>query len=360
MIKTFDKIGKILREFRKFYINKKLNNSFFSNNEIKKFFPSIKKIIQRISINNSWFHMEDLLLSIDQWGKTLTRKNLEYWIDKQFYKINNNKNKEKNVLVIMPGNIPLAGFHDFLCVIISGYKIIIKLSQKDNLLFPFLCKIMKHINPMLKDKIKFTENFFKEKYDYVIATGNNNTARYFEYYFREKPLLLRNNRTSIAILQGDEKQEDLIFLNKDILTYSGRGCRNIGKIFIPYKYNISHILDKSYLYKYITRNKKYMDNYKYYLSIYNMNKKICIKNNDFLIFKEDKNYFSPISVVYYEYYKNLDKLRKNIIKNKKHLQCIVAKNFLEEEICFGEAQLPKLEDYADGINTIQFLSRKIK
>lgn len=354
MIRTFDKLGEILREFRKFYINKKLKNSFISNNEIKKFFPYMKKVFQKISINNSWFHMEDLLLSIDQWGKTLTKKNLEYWIDKQFHKINNN-NKEKNVLVIMPGNIPMAGFHDFLCVIISGYKITIKLSQKENFLFPLLCKIMKHINPILESKIEFTENIFKGKYDYVIATGNNNTARYFEYYFRKKPLLLRNNRTSIAILQGNEKEEDIIFLNKDILTYSGRGCRNVGKIFIPYKYNISCILEKSYLYKYITRNQKYMDNYKYYLSIYKMNK-ICIKNNDFLIFKEDKNYFSPISVVYYEYYKNLDKLRKSILINKKYLQCIVANNFLKEEIYFGKTQFPKLEDYADEINTIQFLS----
>ncbi|WP_238784937.1 phosphoserine aminotransferase [Blattabacterium cuenoti] len=315
----------------------------------------MKKVIQKTIIKNNWFQIEDLLLSIEQWGLTLTKENLEYWINKEYLK----KNKKiKNVLVIMPGNIPIAGFHDFLCVLISGHNIIIKLSQKDNVMLPFLCNIIKQENITLKYRIKFTKNIFKEKYDCVIATGNNNTARYFEYYFRNKHLLLRKNRTSIGVLRGNENDEDLISLNKDILSYSGRGCRNVGKIFIPYKYNINSIFEKSFLYQNILKkNKKYMDNYKYYLSIYNMNR-VNIKNNSFMIFLEKKNhYYSPISVIYYEYYKDLKKLRDNIMNDKKeYIQCIVSKNFLKGETSFGKTQYPKLDDYADGMNTIKFLS----
>ncbi|WP_185858423.1 acyl-CoA reductase [Blattabacterium cuenoti] len=348
MIKTFDKLGFFLREFKKFYTNDQ-----YDSKDIRIFFPFFKKIFQRVTITNSWFRTEDLLITISHWGKILQKEKIKSWI--KTYSLKKKKNQSKNVLVIMPGNIPMVGFHDFLCVLLSGHNIIIKLSEEDNLLLPFLCKVIIHENPMLKYKIKFTNNIFSEKFDYVIASGNNNTTRYFEYYFRKYPILLRKRKTSIAVLQNNEQEKELVGLVKDIITYSGRGCRNIGKIFIPYYYNIHLILKKSFVSKYIINNYKYMDNYKYFISIYSMNN-IPVKKNNFLIFKEEKNYHSPISVVYYEFYNDLNKLKKIIKKNNQHIQCIVSKNFLEKEICFGKTQYPNLEDYADDIDTIQFLN----
>ncbi|WP_185865909.1 acyl-CoA reductase [Blattabacterium cuenoti] len=349
MIKTFDELGSFLRKFKKFYAHKK-----YIALRSKKLFSDLQKIIQKITIVNSWFREEDLLIAIDQWGKILKKEKLEFLIKK--YSLNNNKKKEsKKVLVIMPGNIPIVGFHDFICVLLSGHNIIIKLSKEDNLLLPFLCKIITHKKPILKHKIKFTNNIFHEKFDYVIASGNNNTARYFEYYFRKHPLLLRKRKTSIAVLKGNEKEKELIALNKDILTYSGRGCRNVGKIFVPYNYDIQLILEKSFVSEYVTNNYKYIDNYKYCLSIYTMNK-ISIQKNHFLIFKEENDFHSPISVVYYEFYDDLNQLREIIIKNDQYIQCIVSKNFLKKEVYFGKTQYPELEDYADGIDTIQFLN----
>ncbi|WP_185863143.1 acyl-CoA reductase [Blattabacterium cuenoti] len=348
MIKTFDKIGSFLREVNEFYVHKKCLSKYS-----QKFFSSFQKTINKVTTTNDWFRMEDLLITFSQWSKNLKKEKLEYWMSK--YSIT--KKKTKKILVIMPGNVPMIGLHDFLCVILSGHKIIIKLSEEDNLLLPFLCNMMIYEKPMLKNKIKFTKNIFHEKFDCVIATGNNNTARYFEYYFRKFPVLLRKSRSSIAVLQGNETEEELISLNKDMLTYSGRGCRNVGKIFIPYNYNLNLILKKSFISEYITKNYKYTDNYKYYSSIYTMNK-ISFQKNHFLIFKEENNFYNPISVVYYEFYNDLNQLKKTILnlKNKNNLQCIVSKNFLEKEILFGKTQYPKLEDYADEIDTIQFLN----
>ncbi|WP_185867039.1 acyl-CoA reductase [Blattabacterium cuenoti] len=350
MIRTFDNLGLFFREVKKFYAYNKKCFSKYS----KIYFPSFQKIMKEITIANNWFRIEDLLITFNQWGETLRKEKLECWINKYSF-IKKKKKKYKTILVIMPGNVPMVGFHDLLCVLLSGHKIIIKLSQEDNLLLPFLCKIIIHEKPTLKNKIKFTNNMFHEKFDYVIATGNHNTARYFEYYFRKYPLLLRKSRTSVAVLQGTETEEDLISLNKDILTYSGRGCRNVGKIFIPYNYNVYLILKKSFISEYITKNYKYIDNYRYYLAIYTMNK-VSFQKNHFLLLKEEKNYHSPISVVYYEFYKNLNQLKKTIMAKKNHIQCIVSRNFLKEEVLFGETQYPKLEDYADKIDTIQFLS----
>ncbi len=346
MIKTFDKLGSFLREVKKFYSHDK-----YLSKHYKKFFSSFIKILKKITIENNWFRIEDLLITFDQWGKTLKKEKLESWMSKYYFP---NK-KYKKILVIMPGNVPMVGFHDFLCVILSGHKIIIKLSEEDNLLLPFLCKMIIHENPMLKNKIKFTNNIFYEKFDCVIATGNNNTSRYFEYYFRKYPVLLRKSRTSVAVLQGKETEEELILLNKDMLTYSGRGCRNVGKIFIPHDYNVHCILQKSFISEYITKNYKYTDNYKYYLTIYTMNK-VSFQKNHFVILKEEKNYHSPISVVYYEFYNNLNQLKKIIVEKSNDIQCIVSKNFLEKETFFGKTQYPKLENYADEIDTIQFLN----
>ncbi|WP_185855954.1 acyl-CoA reductase [Blattabacterium cuenoti] len=347
IIEVFDKLGCFLREFKKFYEKEKKTSSPFT-----KFFYPFQNLIEKIPLKNSWFRRKDLLITIGHWGDLLQKDKIESWIKKYYFE--SFPKKKKTVLVVMPGNIPMVGFHDFLCVLLSRHRILIKLSEEDNLLLPFLCKIIIDINPLLEKEIKFTKNIFKEEFSYVIATGSHNTSRYFEYYFRKYPMILRKSRTSIAIIQGNEKKQNLMLLNRDIFTYSGKGCRSVGKIFIPYNYDLNLILEKSYPFEYIKKNKKYIDNYNYYLSIYTMNKIPLIKNS-LVLFKEEKNYHSPISVVYYEFYKNLNHLKSSIQKNKEHLQCIIANDIFSNEVAFGNAQFPKLEDYADNIDTIQFL-----
>ncbi|WP_185850888.1 acyl-CoA reductase [Blattabacterium cuenoti] len=345
LIRTFDKLGFLLKEFKEFYTEK---NNF---SESKKNFFLFMNYLKKISDKNTWFRIEDLLITIEEWSILLRIERLEEWINKYSFE----KKKKKTVLVIMPGNIPIAGFHDFLCVILSGHRILIKLSKEDDLLFPFLCNIITYINPSLKKMIKFSKNFSKEKYDIVIASGSTNTARYFEYYFRDYPLLLRKSRTSIAILQGDESNKDLVSLTKDILTYSGRGCRNVGKIFVPNNYDFRLLL-VNMTSSYIMKNPKYVNNYNYYHSIYTMNN-IPMKKNNIIILIENKKLFSPISVIYYEFYSNLNKLKNNISNNREHLQCIVSKNIFPYETYFGNTQYPNLLNYSDGFDTMKFINQ---
>ncbi|WP_185877796.1 acyl-CoA reductase [Blattabacterium cuenoti] len=346
IIKSFVTLGKLLSEFKNIY-KKKYRYTYFN-----KFFVEFESLLTK----KQWFLKEDLIISFDYWSKVLKKDKIESWIEK--YPINRN---QKNVLVIMPGNIPMAGFHDLLCVILSGNNIIIKLSEKDNIIIPIICRILINENSSIKNKIKFTKNFLNEKYDCVIATGNNNSFRYFNFFFLKKniPSLIRKNRISISVLQGNENKNDLLNLSKDILYYYGRGCRNVGKIFIPYNYNIDLILKSSYICRYVKKNRKYMNNYKYYKSIFIMNK-INFFKNEFLILKKEKKYNSPISILYYEFYKNLENLKKNIYNYHKNIQCIISKNFIKEEIHFGTSQYPKLEEYPDKIDTIKFLNKLIK
>ncbi|WP_185873208.1 acyl-CoA reductase [Blattabacterium cuenoti] len=346
MIKSFVNLGKLLLEFKNIY-KKKYINTYFN-----KFFTEFKILLNK----NQWFLKEDLIISFDYWSKVLKRDKIEYLI-----KGSCRYCKKKTVLVIMPGNIPMAGFHDFLCVILSGNNIIIKLSEKDNIIIPIICKILINENPSIKKRIKFTKNFLKEKYDCVIATGSNNAFRYFNFFFKKKniPSLIRKNKISISVLQGTENNNDLLNLSKDILYYYGRGCRSVGKIFIPYNYDINLILKSSYSCQYVRKNNKYMNNYKYYKSIFKINK-ISFLKNEFLILIKEKKYYNPISVLYYEYYKNLKNLKENINNFRKNIQCIVSKNFVKEEIDFGKSQYPKLEEYSDKINTIKFLNEQKK
>lgn len=344
-INTFSELGKFLNQFSRKVIEKKEN---ILNNEL--FFDGFKHQIKLAQENNSWFTRDNILFSLENWSEALSKKELNTWI-----KSNPVSNKEsKTVAIVMAGNIPLVGFHDFLSVLISGHSVLVKQSSNDKHLLPFLAKYLEYANEDFKGKISFTEDKL-EGYDAVIATGSNNTARYFEYYFKEKPSIIRKNRNSVAIIQGNESESDFENLSEDIFRYFGLGCRSVSKLFVPKGFDFDAFFRGMYKQHEIINNQKYANNYDYNKAVYLMSE-FDILENGFLMIKEDKSYASPIASIFYEYYDNLVDLKIKLHEERENIQCIVANDFIEDEVNFGQTQHPKLWDYADGINTLQFLS----
>jgi len=253
----------------------------------------------------------------------------------------------------MAGNIPLVGFHDFLAVLITGHSVLIKQSSNDKHLLPYLAKYLEHIEPSFKGKIEFTEEKLYN-FDAVIATGSNNTARYFEYYFREKPSIIRNNRNSLAVLTGNETKEELKGLSNDIFRYYGLGCRSISKLFVPKDYNFDSFFEAIYDWHPVINEAKYANNYDYNKAVYLMSE-FNLLENGFLMLKEDKSYASPIATVFYEHYEDLETLKEKLNMEKEQIQCIVAKNVAPNEVSFGYTQTPELWEYADNVDPIEFL-----
>tara|TARA_B100000959_G_scaffold162649_1_gene170382 strand:+ start:1986 stop:2819 length:834 start_codon:yes stop_codon:yes gene_type:complete len=277
---------------------------------------------------------------------------LKSWLSS--YKLSDDKSN--TIAVIMAGNLPLVGFHDLLCVLITGQKLAVKFSKNDDVLMRFMIKYLIFKNVKFKDYIIIKDSIIKD-FDKVIATGSNNASRYFDYYFRNKPSIIRKNRFSAAILSGKESKVELEKLSNDVFVFFGLGCRNISKIYIPINYNFDVFFKSMYSWKNIIYNHKYASNYNYNKTI-NLIDKNSILDNGFLILKESRKNHSPISVLLYEYYKNIQDLRKKIELIEKDLQCIVSNNFCKNEVEFGETQNPKLSDYADNIDTIEFLLTK--
>lgn len=268
----------------------------------------------------------------------------------------------KNVGIVMAGNIPLVGFHDFLSVFISGHQQTIKSSSKDQVLIPHLVGRLLEWAPELGESIRFSEKLSGS--DAYIATGSNNSSRYFEYYFSKYPSIIRRNRTSVALLTGEESIAELDKLADDVQLYFGLGCRNVTKLYVPEGYDFIPVLDALRKYQYFFEHNKYKNNYDYQLAIYIMNS-LPYMTNDSIVLLENKTLFSPIGTLYYEYYPSnstfaaessspgaeLSDLGVDLGKNP-DVQCIVGRDYMP----FGKAQSPRLEDYADGVDTMQFLS----
>ena len=317
-----------------------------------KWTKALKLKVIEASIKNPWFTKENIDLSLKYWSENLTGEKLHTWLSK--YEINTKQ--PKTIAVIMAGNFPLAGFHDFLCVLITGNNLLIKFSNNDEVLLKFLIEYLTEIDSSFKDNISIRESIIKT-FDKVIATGSNNTSRYFDYYFKDKPSIIRKNRFSIGILTGKENRNDLEKLSNDIFTFFGLGCRNVSKIFVPKNYNFDKFFKSVYKWRNIINNHKYASNYNYNRAI-NLIDIQPILENGFLILKESKNNYSPISVLLYEYYNDTNELKGKIELIKDDLQCIVSKNYYKNEVAFGETQNPTLYDYADNIDTIEFLLTK--
>tara|TARA_B100000575_G_scaffold31375_1_gene21107 strand:- start:1801 stop:2658 length:858 start_codon:yes stop_codon:yes gene_type:complete len=278
----------------------------------------------------------------------LEKENLRTWISKY-----NIKNEISKVAIIMAGNFPLAGLHDLICVIISGNQGIIKPASDDKILINFFVEFLHKKFPETKNLITTTSDKLGD-FDKVIATGSNNTFNYFEYYFRNKSTLLRKNRTSVAVISGNESQTDLELLSDDIFMYFGLGCRNVSKLFIPEGYDLNILKEKFKKYNHIVNHNKFYNNYNYQKIINTMNGELFI-DGDYFLMKQSKEYAPPISVIYYDFYNEILEVQEAVKVNKNQIQCIVTNLQIENSIKFGEAQKPKLYQYADDIDTLDFL-----
>lgn len=343
-INAFSKLGAFLGQFSNEAIQKKDTVLY---NEV--FFDGFKHQLKLAEEHNGWFTKENILFAIEGWHKSLTEKNIKHWLSTY----NAPTAVPKNVAIIMAGNIPLVGFHDFLSVLICGHYVTVKQSSNDKQLLPYLSKYLEYVEPEFKGSVRFTEDKL-ENFDAVIATGSNNTVRYFEYYFKNKPSIIRNNRNSVAVLTGEETQEELQALSEDIFRYYGLGCRNVSKLFVPKNYDFNAFFEAVYHWHPIINKAKYANNYDYNKAVYLMSEFDMLENG-FLMIKEDTSYASPIATVFYEYYESQIALKEKLDTEKNNIQCIVSKGFTETEIAFGDTQKPQLWDYADGIDPIAFL-----
>ena len=343
-ILAFSKLGDFFRQFSTQKIEKIKG---IPHNDL--FFDGFLHQIKLAQESNSWFTKENILFALESWSNALTESNLNDFV--RNYNLSESSNK--TVAIIMAGNIPLVGFHDFLSVLLSGHSVLVKQSSNDRHLLPFIAKYLEYVDDYFKEKIKFTEEKLTN-FDAVIATGSNNTARYFEYYFKDKPSIIRKNRNSVAVLTGQETVEDFEKLSDDIFQYFGLGCRSVSKLYVPKDYDFELFFNGMYAKKDIINNIKYANNYDYNKAVYLMSE-FDLLENGFLMIKEDDSYFSPIATVFYEYYENEIDLKIKLYEDREKIQCIVAKEFTENEVAFGQTQHPKLTDFADGVDTLNFL-----
>lgn len=345
---SFIALGQFLSQFSE---EENTINELVLGNDL--FFDDFIKLIQLSQSHNGWYTPEQVYFAIKSWADALTEENINKWLSNYSFDSVQDDKKEKTVALILAGNIPLVGFHDFLSVLITGNKALIKTSSNDQHLLPFLAKYLIFIDESLKDKITFTEGKL-ENFDTVIATGSNNTARYFEYYFKNKPSIIRKNRNSVAVLNGQETKEDLEALGEDIFRYFGLGCRNVSKIFVPKEYKFDGFFEAIFKYQDVIHYEKYANNYDYNKAVFLMSN-FKLLDNGFLTIKEDPSYASPISSVFYEFYETIEDLQNRLEADAEQIQCIVSNNLIKNSISFGKTQTPELWDYADNIDTISFL-----
>jgi hypothetical protein len=345
----------------------------------------IETAIRRTANNNSWFTADNQRLALGEIRDHFLDKNkLEKWLSP--YKIGvyteesslelkienselNTANSELKVAqslqtsnfkpqtigLVLAGNIPLVGFHDILCVFAAGHRARIKLSDKDPFLLPLLLEMLKEIDARTADYFHTTTERLTD-FDAVIATGSNNSARYFEAYFGKYPNIIRKNRNAVAILRGPETVEELRNLGDDIFQYFGLGCRNVSKLYLPRGYNFTLLLETLHERNEIVMHDKYKNNFDYNFTLLILNK-IKYESNGCILMREAAEIASPISVVYYEFYDELDVLIEGLKTKKDEIQLIVSSSQIADlqTFKFGKAQKPSLSDYADGVDTMQFL-----
>lgn len=341
----FVALGKFLSQFRQ---DEQVQNTGVLYNDL--YFDKFKDLIALSQSHNGWFTPEQVYFALQSWAEALTESNLDKWISA--YDLKNEK--PKTVGLILAGNIPLVGFHDFLSVLISGNRALIKMSSNDQHLIKFLANYLISVEPKLVDYITFVDGKM-ENFDAVIATGSNNTARYFEFYFKDKPSIIRKNRNSVAVLDGSESHEDLVHLGEDIFRYFGLGCRNVSKLFVPKGYSFEAFFKAMYEYRDVIFYERYSNNYDYNKAVFLMSN-FKLLDNEFMTLKDDASYASPISSVFYEYYDDIAEVQKRLKNDAGQIQCIVSNDLISNSISFGKTQKPELWDYADNVDTLAFLS----
>ncbi len=339
-IDTFVQLGEFLKSFR----------TGIKINTFDSFYDEFRITIEQCYVYNGWFtqaNVKQALLNIESW---LTVENLSKFTSEVV-----DPKDPKKIAIIMAGNIPAVGFHDVMCVLLSGHKVLLKISSDDHLIIPFLTRVLIHIDAEIKKSIEYAAGKLSS-FDAVIATGSNNSGRYFDFYFAKYPHVIRKNRNSIAILTGMETEKQLSLLGKDIFDYFGLGCRNVSKLFVPEGYVFDKFFESVYVFREALNNKKYGNNYDYNRAIYLLNAEKMLDNN-FLLLKPDEGFSSPVSVVFTETYSDMNSLKKRIEEHKDQIQCIVGNADLDiTHVGFGTTQSPPINEYADGVNILEFLT----
>ncbi|MXV38895.1 acyl-CoA reductase [Flavobacteriaceae bacterium Ap0902] len=338
-IKAFSILGDNLESFINYY------NQNNPNEEQREFEYTLKQA----KAKNGWFTIENQLYALNAWAKILKEENLNTWLN--LYELKEDVTPKK-VGIIAAGNIPMVGFHDILSVLITGHIALIKLSSSDDVLIPYLLKNLTQTEPDFQNQFEIIEQL--KDYDAVIATGSDNTARYFETYFKNVPHIIRKNRTSVAVIDGNESEEELKALTQDVLMHYGLGCRNVTKLLVPQNYDINHIFKVLFPWADIINHHKYANNYDYNKAIYLM-KGLDFKENGFVIMKNDEGLFSPLSTIFYQEYKNKEEVESFLLDYQNQIQCVVGKD--KGMIPFGKSQEPALWDYADNIDVINWLKQ---
>ncbi len=345
-ISAFEKLGRFISQYEE-----DRNDSDLAKLN-KYFLGEFREAITQAGIFNNWFTIENVHHALQQWSVALKRESLEEWVNG--YSIDHFNNAgEKTVALIMAGNLPLVGFHDFLSVLMSGHKVLTKPSSDDDKLLPLLAQVLVAIEPRFAERITFADGFLRN-FDAVIATGSNNSARYFEYYFGKYPHIIRKNRSSVAVLSGNENEEELEELGEDVFRYFGLGCRNVSKVYLPEGFDLNRLFKAFLKYKDVVENKKYGNNYDYNRAIYMMERQPFLENG-FVIMKAEKALHAPVSVLHYENYRHLNEVEKELQQSDEQLQCVVSNGTVAGAIPLGQAQQPRLWDYADKVDTIRFL-----
>lgn len=310
---------------------------------------NLKQALHNAAQTNPWFIKEFELLAIKNILPWLDEKELADWASKYCCELS-----PANIGIVLAGNIPLVGFHDFLSTVICGHHAIIKMSGKDKHLLPAIIDILIEIEPAFKEKITVTAEL-PDSIDALIATGSNNTARYFEYFYKDIPKIIRKNRSSVAILTGNENDEDYQLLAKDICTYFGLGCRNVSKLYVPNLNTLNQLTENLKSYNWLLKNTYYASNLKFQRARLKT-LEIPFVDAKSVLFMEAGALHSPVSIVNYELYNSLEDLEGSLQLLKENIQCKVGKS-VNNGVSLGSTQQPELQDYADGVNTLQFLAK---
>ncbi|MEQ8416484.1 MAG: acyl-CoA reductase [Imperialibacter sp.] len=304
----------------------------------------------RAANENPWFTQESLHLAWQGILNFLTKEKVTQWTSSYSFA----ENKLKKVGLVMAGNIPMVGFHDLLSVIIAGHKALVKTSSQDSALIQFIINSLNEIQPELGGRVAVVDRL--NDMEAVIATGSDNSSRYFDYYFSKVPNIIRKNRSSCAIISGEESREELLALGDDLFSYFGLGCRNVSKLYVPKSYALPTLLDAIQPFNQLLEHHKYRNNYDYHKSIMLVNGEPHL-DSGFSLFRESTDLVSPVSVIYYEFYEDEAALSQKLLANQEKIQAIAShKGQYPKSIPFGTLQKPELWDYADGVDTLKFLS----
>jgi hypothetical protein len=326
----------------------KLGNHLLDFNPNDKNYSVLQEQVKSASQSNGWFTQQSIEETFKSWGTTLSREHITTWLKPYLF---SNLKKSKKIALILAGNIPMVGFHDIISVWVCEYKALVKCASKDLFLLPYMTDFLTS---------ETGENFITYEtgkltgFDAVIATGSNNAARYFDHYFSSYPHIIRKNRNGIAVIEGNETKDELIALGKDMLQFFGLGCRNVAKIYLPEGYDLNKIFGGVYPYASLMKHAKYANNYDYNKAVFLMSSFDFLENGFFML-KEEKSFSAPIACTHYEYYKNINELSTLLDQQKDLIQCIASHLDIKNSIPFGETQNPALWNYADGVDTINFL-----